>query len=361
MRILHLEASPGWGGQEMRILREAEGMRARGHEVIFGVMQGALLGERARSKGFLVYELNYRRYAWGSTLFRLLYLILKHRIAIVNTHSSLDSWIGGIAARLAGRKIIRTRHFSSAGRPGLNSKVLYGKLADFVVPVCSVVIPALSEQSGKSKELFRSLPTGIDAGQIDAGVKEDPNFRQKLGVAENVFLVGTACFMRSWKGLEDFLKAADSLRTVADLRWVIIGGGHADRYRKLVQEMKLEEIVFFTGHLENPCPAIAALDAFALLSTANEGVAQAAQQAAYLKKPLITTPIGGLSEICLHEVTGIQVPPFDGSAVAAAVIRLKGDEALRARLGEKGREVVLEQFTFKHTLDGMEEIYRQLV
>ncbi len=33
MRILHTEASQGWGGQEIRILSEASGLIARGHDV----------------------------------------------------------------------------------------------------------------------------------------------------------------------------------------------------------------------------------------------------------------------------------------------------------------------------------------
>ena len=34
MRIVHTEASCGWGGQEIRILDESQGMRARGHEIM---------------------------------------------------------------------------------------------------------------------------------------------------------------------------------------------------------------------------------------------------------------------------------------------------------------------------------------
>ena len=33
VRILHTESSLGWGGQEIRILTEAAGMRRRGHDV----------------------------------------------------------------------------------------------------------------------------------------------------------------------------------------------------------------------------------------------------------------------------------------------------------------------------------------
>ena len=37
MPILHTESSNGWGGQEIRILKEAIGLRSRGHEIVFAV------------------------------------------------------------------------------------------------------------------------------------------------------------------------------------------------------------------------------------------------------------------------------------------------------------------------------------
>jgi len=432
MHILHLEASPGWGGQEIRILREAEGMRARGHEVFFAVMRGGALGRFAKVAGFTAYSVAFQKVAWPFTLFQLLYIFWKHRIDLVNTHSSLDSWIGGIAARLARKKILRTRHLSTPVKAGFNSRFVYGTLADFVVTTCEAIIPSLSSQSGKPLSLFHSVATGVNPSQIQPEQNEIAAFRRKLGISTTDFLVGTACFMRSWKGIEDFLQAADRLRdiygaplgsvnfggeifcpssvaaaetwrrsggpskcgagerrrtgeanseslqeramrwdkkdaeknsldlTAGRIKWVIVGGGHAERYRKLAKDMALESIVFFTGHLENPFPAIAAFDAFALLSTAHEGVSQAILQAAYLKKPLIATPTGGLSEVCLQGKTGLQVPPHSAEAVAEAVMRLKENPTLCAQFGLRAHQLVLERFTFQHTLDTMETIYRRM-
>lgn len=361
MNILHLEASTGWGGQEIRILREAEGMQRRGHRVIFAVMPGAALGRNASQAGFLVYEVNFKRWAWIFSLWHLLRIIATHKIEVLNTHSSLDAWLGGIAGRLARKKIVRTRHLSAAVKKGWNCRILYGRLADFVVTTCQAIIAPISEQSGKPKHFFRSIATGVDASRISVREGEAVQFRQGLGLGSNDFLAGTACFMRSWKGIEVFLKAADSLRHYSDLKWVIIGGGHAEKYRTLAAEMRLEGVVHFAGHLENPFPALAALDAFLLLSTANEGVSQAILQAAYLQKPLISTPTGGLSEVCLDGISGIQVPIFQPKAVADAVLSLKGDSVLAHRLGRKAQELVLEQFTFQQTLDGMEETYRKVL
>lgn len=356
MNILHLEASPGWGGQEMRILKEAIGMRQRGHTVIMAVMKGGALINKAREAGFTVYEVNFRRAGWIGCLFRLIRIIRHHRIELINTHSSLDSWIGGIAARLSRRPVVRTRHLSAAIKPGFNSRFVYGKLADFVVTTCAEIIPMICRQSGKQPHLCKSIATGVDPTHILIQEGEPEAFRKQWSVGPNDLLVGTACFMRSWKGIQDFLKAADLLRDHTHIKWMIIGGGHAQTYIQQAKEMNLENRVYFTGHLENPFPALKALDIFALLSTANEGVSQAILQAAYLKKPLVATPTGGLCEVCIDGKTGIQVPPFSAPKVAKAILQLQSP-ALRVELGQKAHEWVQQHFTLTHMLDEMEKVY----
>ncbi len=360
MNILHLEASSGWGGQEMRILREAEGMRRRGHQVVFAVMKKGHLIEKARTAGFSVYELDFYKSRWPITLLRLLKIMKAHRIDVVNTHSSLDSWIGGIAARMAKRKIVRTRHLSGEIRSGWNSRLLYGSLADFVVTTCEAVVPQICRQAKRPKETCLSIPTGVEPERIDYDPLECAEFREKLKLKPGQILIGTACFMRSWKGIDDFLLAAHKLRNDSTIRWVIIGGGHFDTYKKKADDLRLDGLVHFTGHLENPYPALAALDVFALLSTANEGVSQAILQAAYLEKPLIATSTGGLREVCLPGRTGIRVEPFSPDQVASAALSLQRDPALRARMGQRAKQLVEEQFVFEKTLDQMEKVYQGL-
>ncbi len=360
MQIIHLEASSGWGGQEIRILREAEGMRARGHQIIFAVMRGAKLVAKARLLGFTVYEVNFRRPYWLACLFQLLHIFRRHQIQVVNTHSSLDSWIGGIAARLAGKKLVRTRHLSTPVKSGWNSRFIYGTLADFVVTTCERIIEPLFNQSGKARNLFQSIATGVDPQKIATNPIKSEDFRKKMGATNHTFLVGTACVMRSWKGIDDFIRAAHLLRDQLDLKWVIIGGGHEEKYRLMAKELKLEDILTFTGHLDDPFSEIGALDAFALLSTANEGVSQAILQAAYLKKPLIATTTGGLSEVCIHEETGLIVDIHSPEQIAKAALAMKEDRALALKYGEQAHKLVIEQFTFDRTLDEMEKVFERV-
>jgi len=361
MKILHLEASPGWGGQEIRILRESEGMRARGHQVVMGVMRGGGLIEPACKAGFTVVPLNFNKSHWFPCLYQILALIRFHQIDLINTHSSLDAWIGGVAGRIAGKPIVRTRHLSTPIKPGLNSKLLYGRFADLIVTTCSSILPMICSQSGKRETDCQSIPTGVDPDKIRVKEGEAAKIRADLGVGPEEFLVGTACFMRSWKGIPDFLKAADILRGLRDIKWVIIGGGHDQTYRQMAKEMKLEGRVHFTGHLENPFPALAALDLFALLSTAHEGVSQAILQAAYLGKPLVSTPVGGLGEVCRDRISGIQVPPFSPDKTARAVLELKEQNALRETFGRNAKNLVMENFTLAQTIDQMESVYARAV
>ncbi len=358
-RILHLEASPGWGGQEMRILKEACGMRERGHSVVFAVMKRGLLIEQAREEGFAVYEIDFHKAWWLFALIRLLRILCKERIQVVNTHSSLDSWIGGIAARIRGIPVIRTRHLSTPIKPGLNSRLLYGKLADFVVTTCSGIIPMIANQAKRAHSSIRSIPTGVDIKRIECA--EPPfDLKKALGLAPDSCLIGTACFMRSWKGIGDFLQAAHLLRRETKLRWIVIGGGQEDVYRAKAAELRLGGIVYFTGHLARPIPTIRALDIFALLSTAHEGVSQAILQAAYFEKPLIATLTGGLCEVCLDGKTGICVPRFSPEEVAQAALELMENPELRRNMGQEARKLVLNRFTHGHMLDAMEEVYSKL-
>ena len=176
MRILHTESSSGWGGQEIRILREAEGMRKKGHEVVIAVAKGGGLVAQAREKGFTVYEVSFKRQHLLATLFELLKIVKKHGVEIINTHSSLDSWVGGIAARMSGRKVVRTRHLSTAIRKGLNSRLLYNALTDFVVTTSSAIIPTITEQARLPQASIKCIATGVNPDHLKVDPQEVAQF-----------------------------------------------------------------------------------------------------------------------------------------------------------------------------------------
>lgn len=67
--------------------------------------------------------------------------------------------------------------------------------------------------------------------------------------------------------------------------------------------------------------------------------------------PVIASRIGGLAQTTEHEVTGFLTEPGDPVSLAEALRRLIGDPALRQRMGQAGRDRVLQQYDWNRILD----------
>jgi len=65
-------------------------------------------------------------------------------------------------------------------------------------------------------------------------------------------------------------------------------------------------------------------------------------------RPVIATRVGGLQEIVVDGETGFLVDPGDSEGFAQKLELLMDDPELRARMGQKGRERALENFTYDH-------------
>ena len=78
-------------------------------------------------------------------------------------------------------------------------------------------------------------------------------------------------------------------------------------------------------------------------------------------KPVVATRTGGLPEVVEHGETGLLVPPRDENALADAVIALLRDGDLRRRLGRKGREKLLAEWSPEVVARQTAEVYRRAI
>ena len=69
----------------------------------------------------------------------------------------------------------------------------------------------------------------------------------------------------------------------------------------------------------------------------------------------------GSREIARDGESGLLVPPRDPAALAAAILRLADDAALRARLGASGRRLVEREFSEDRIADATLELWRRLL
>jgi len=361
LRILHTESSCGWGGQEIRILTETQGMLARGHEVELVCPPQSNIYRVAGEMGLKVTALPIAKKKLAG-LKALRRFLRANRFDVINTHSSTDSWLTALAVRLNWGKrpaVVRSRHLSTPVSNNRATRWLYTRGNDFLVTTGEILRQTLHSDNGVPLEQMRSVPTGIDTGRF-LPAADVAAVRRQLGLPQDKQLIGIVATIRSWKGHRYLVEALAKLQR-PDVQLVIVGDGPSRHIvEETVDQLNLREQVTFVGNQRDVVPYLQALDLFALPSTGNEGVPQGIMQAMLCHNPVIATPVGSVEEVVKHERTGLIVPVKDSEALAGALRRLLDDPALRGRYADEGLAYARAHCTLETMVEAMETIFRQV-
>jgi len=358
MKILHTEASPGWGGQEIRVLDEAEGCIERGHKVWIAGQPHSQIVPASRKRGIETFELPFGRVNF-KTVRAMIGLLNQLDPDIVVTHSRNDTWIAtlGILFGRAKAKLIRMRHVSIPVKPGLRNRWLYGRRSARVVTTGEMIRSHLIDVLKLDPKHVVSLPTRTDLSRYHPGDKAQA--RTKLGLPADKKLIGMVATLRSWKG-HRFMVDALLDRKLGGAVAVFVGDGPQEPFLlQQVEERGLKDRVIFAGRREDVQDWLRAFDVFVLPSTGNEGIPQALMQAMATGLPVVTTPVGAIPELVVHNESGFIVQPENPASLAEGIAAVLGDPALAKRLGDAGRAIVEKKHTKAAMLDAMEEVFRK--
>lgn len=356
MRIVHTEASCGWGGQEIRILEESLGMMERGHEVVLLCPPEARIHTEARRRGVPVSALPIGRKRLSGML-ALRQWLQHHPCDVINTHSSTDSWLAALACKTLRRSpaVVRTRHISAPIPKNAASRWLYNGAVRHVVTTGEALRQQLIAQHEVPADRVTSVPTGIDTVRFSRADKAAA--RAALGLEPTGHYIGIVATLRSWKGHLYLLEAFANLN-LPEWSLLIVGEGPMrEPIEQKIAEIGLAGRVRLVGQQDRPEEWLRALDIFCLPSYANEGVPQAILQAMLTALPIVTTPVGAILEAVSDDETALVVPPKDAKALAAAIRRLVEGPQLAARLGGAARQKALGRFSRGAMLDRMEAVF----
>ena len=359
LRIVHTESSKGWGGQEIRVFEEMKAMRQRGHEVGLAAQADSKIYETARKADFDVFCISEKALHFPAGIAGLCLWLLKRRVQVVNTHSSKDGWIGGVAARLAGVPcLIRSRHIDVDYPRHFWSRMAFHVMPHHVTTTSSLIRSKLMAQMGLAAERIDTVPTGIDP-QLFKPDRRDA-LRRELHLDPDAPLIGMISVIRSWKGHDYFIQAASKASAaVPGLRFVIAGGGPGSRYMPdWIAAAGMENRIHYLGYREDVASLLNSLDGLVLPSTAHEGIPQIILQAHLCACPVIGTTVGGIPEVVEEGRTGRLVPPRDADALAAAMIELVKDPAGSRLMAEEGRSGALKKHTLEVMCEQLEQIYK---
>ncbi|MBF0317668.1 MAG: glycosyltransferase family 4 protein [Nitrospirae bacterium] len=356
---MHTEWSDGFGGQERRVLAEAHALVQRGHYTCIVCRVQARIRDEAQKKGIDTYTLPLRSNYDIISIWKLFRYIRRQQFDVVNTHSGKDSWIGGIAAKMAKTPVlVRTRHLNISLKRSLVNFIHY--LPDTYITCGKNMRANLVRNCGFPQDRVVSIPTGVDEGFF--ATPRQSHGRSEYGIDADTVVIVNVGILRTVKGQEVTLQAFKKvLEVIPNVRCILVGDGPGrNRLENVAKTLGISESVIFTGFLDDVA-AIYSFSDVCVLSSFSEGVPQSVLQAMAVGVPVVATRVGGVPEIVAHEKTGLLVDSGDHEALAAQIIRLIKDPALAKALTKNARTFVLEDHCLEAMVTKIERLYMTLL
>jgi glycosyltransferase involved in cell wall biosynthesis len=171
------------------------------------------------------------------------------------------------------------------------------------------------------------------------------------------------------KGVRYLIEALHQLPSELSARLIVIGDGpEREQLTADAVGLGLADRVEFRGWVnpEDLGRAYSEASLFALPAVVDargdtEGLGMVLLEAMSYGKPVVATPLGGITDIVENERTGLLVPPNNASALANAIERLASDPVLARTLGEAGRDYALTNFSWPAELSKWRALYASVL
>ncbi|MFM9941661.1 MAG: glycosyltransferase [Hyphomicrobiaceae bacterium] len=203
---------------------------------------------------------------------------------------------------------------------------------------------------------------GTDLTAFDADL-DRAAMRHSLGVGPEDLMAVMVANLITYKGHFDLFRAlALAKPRLARPVKIILAGRDDGIQAELTAEAKrlgISENVSFLGLRSDVAAILKAAD-IGLLTSHEEGFANAVIEGMAAGLPMLVTDVGGNAEAVLDGVNGLVVPARSPEPLAEALVRLAGDDDLRARFGAKSRARAEQHFTLEACVDRYQAFYMGL-
>jgi len=383
MRIAHVITRLIVGGAQENTVLTCEGlMRAHGEQVL--LIAGPPLGpegslvDQARAGGIpleIVPQLRREIHPGRDvgSYFAIKRLLQGYRPDVVHTHSGKAGLLGRQAAHSLGvPAIVHTVH----GAPfhpyqGRGARALFCACERYAARRCHALVSVADALTGSlvqagvaPREKFTTIYSGMEVDAFLAADGHRQRMRQALGYSDQNVVVGKIARLFPLKGHEYLIAAAKQVVAQNPLvRFLLVGGGVlAGRLRDAVSRAGLDSFFNFTGLVPvEEIPAFLGAIDILVHASLREGLARVLPQALIAGKPVVSYDVDGAREVVVPDQTGFLLPPAATDEMAAAIVRLAGDAALRERLGAEGRRRCRDVFRHEHMTRQIHDLYGRVL
>ena len=360
MLSLHIDTARAWRGGQSQVRYTVMGLRALGHRaVLVAHPEGELL--RRMAEGLDLVPLAPRNEIDLAAAWRLSRVVKQLQPDVVHAHDphavAMAATALAIAAPSPKPALVASRRIEFRIARNSFSRWKYSQVDCFLAISRAVRDRLVAD--GIPPKRVEIVHEGVDVERIVA--LAPGSVHAELFLPTQAPVVGNVGALVAQKNQQLLIAAAAIVvKQVPDARFVILGEGELrGALEEQIRHLHLERHVFLAGFRADVLELIKSFDVFAL-SSSQEGMCTSLVDAMAAAKPAVATAVGGVPEVLADGETGYLVQPRDEEALAARIIRLLKDEALRRRMGDAGLARARRLFTVERMVAATLAVYERL-
>lgn len=324
-------------------------------------------------EGFLVHRLplepgGMNPFKDAKLLWALVKLFRKERPDIIHQVTIKPVMYGSLAARLAKVPAV-VNAMSGLGylyiNRGFKAALLRGVLTRLLrLGMCHPNLRFIFQNPDDREAFVKAGIIDLERVRIIKGSGVDPSlYCPREQMLEGPIRVLFPARLLWDKGIGEFIEAVRLLKVkYPEVRFVIVGGADENN-PKVVDESVVhgwvqEGLVQWWG-MRQDMPEVLAQSHIVCLPSYREGLPKVLIEAASCGLPIVSTDVPGCREIVEHEKNGLLVPAKEYQSLADAIERLILSASLREAMGNRGREMVLQEFTLDRVVEQTLELYEE--
>jgi len=303
---------------------------------------------------------------------------------IVHTHASKAGALGRLAAHnMKVPVIVHTFHGHVFDAYFGSTKASLYKNVERMMAGYSSRIIAISENQKEDlvnkyricpEEKVNIIKLGFDLSRFQENQEEKRSFfRQKYMIADDEIVIAITGRLVPIKNHIMFIDVVRKVldRTSQKVRFFIVGDGQE---RENIEQKLAQSNIPFCDALKEIKPAAVTLTSWikevdvvnagadiVVLTSLNEGTPVSLIEAQAANKPVVTTNVGGISDIVIPGTTALLAESNDVDRFAEQLLSLIENAQTREAMSQQGWSYVRDKFHYTRLVNEMDELYTELL
>lgn len=294
-----------------------------------------------------------------------IYKYIQNNQISINNSFDLKGLIISVYIKIFGNKQLKVVHHTVdlLHNYKLRHKIMLWILLKFSdVCICnSMESKKILKNKYINEEKIHVIYNGVDTSFFKRNSHQNCHLKKELQIQENEIVLGTVANFRKEKNYPFLLNAFRILlNKYTNLRLLCVGGGkYLEEMRGIAKEYGLKNKVIFTGYSEHVVDYLNIMDIFILCSV-QEGFPNSIIQAMSMEIPVISSSVGGCTEIIENSENGLLFKSNNLEEFINGVGRLIEDKKYAAHLADNAKIKIDKEFSLKDMIENYSKFYRSL-